>query len=307
MKTIAITGAEGFIGNQFVKYLISNREVFIYCLVKRGIKYDHIPINKNIKVIQFELSEADDLCDLLPNAVDVLYHFAWEGVNASYRYNFDVQVKNINYTLKILEMAQKIECKKVVFLGSAAEFACSNGIISSASIPNPSDAYSACKIASRYIAKVYSEKNGISAIWAILTSIYGAGRDDNNLLSYTIKKLLNNEIPCVTNLEQKWDYLHIDDLVVALKEIGEKGINGKEYFVGSGQVKTLLEYVTEIRNMINPLAEINIGALPYKRGRIDHSVVDISDLLHDTEYTSRISFREGIVDVINYYKSLKGI
>lgn len=75
--------------------------------------------------------------------------------------------------------------------------------------------------------KAYCAFQGLDLIWPLITSIYGTGRDDNNLLSYVIKSFLKGEKPSTTKLEQRWDYLHVEDLMRALYLLGLKGKGGK--------------------------------------------------------------------------------
>ena len=147
-----------------------------------------------------------------------------------------------------------------------------------------------------------SRQTGISLIWTLITSIYGPGRDDNNLLSYAIKTLLKGEKPSFTRLEQQWDYLYIDDLMGALFALGNKGVGGKVYPIGSGEHRQMREYVEIIRRLINPNAELGIGDLPYKTAQIDNQIMDISELIRDTSFSRRYSFEQGIQKTIDFFK-----
>ena len=155
------------------------------------------------------------------------------------------------------------------------------------------------------MCQTYGRQNGISLIWAVITSIYGPGRNDDNLITYCIKTLLKGEKPSFTGLEQQWDYLYIDDLIDALVAVGEKGIGGKTYPIGSGENKQIVEYVKIIRDMIDPTLPLGIGDIPYKNKTIDNQILDISELNEDTGFTARYSFESGIKLTIDYYKNAK--
>ena len=55
--------------------------------------------------------------------------------------------------------------------------------------------YSASKVATRYVCQTYARLHNIDLIWTLITSIYGSGRNDNNLISYAIQSLLKGEKP----------------------------------------------------------------------------------------------------------------
>lgn len=83
--------------------------------------------------------------------------------------------------------------------------------------------------------------------WLLIGSVYGPGRNDNNILTYTIKALLNNEKTKFSKLEQMWDYIYIDDLIDALYLVGNYGKPGAVYPVGSGIAIPLREYIEKIK------------------------------------------------------------
>ncbi len=210
--------------------------------------------------------------------VDTIYNMAWIGVNAKDRNNAPLQLSNVKCNLEVAEFAKRNGISRLLVPGSAAQNACSGRVIDGTGSPAPSDLYSAAKVATYYYLNTFCILNGIELIWPLVTSIYGTGRDDNNLLSYVIKSFLKGEKPSTTKLEQKWDYLHVEDLMVALYLLGQHGKGGTIYPVGSGESRTLREYVEIIRDSIDSSLPIGIRVVPYKNSKIDNQVLDISSL-----------------------------
>lgn len=302
MNKVLVIGANGFLGTKLTLALASNG-YSVVALVDRRFPYDSIKCQTNIQTIEFVLEEIDSLEGEAFLNIDVLYHFAWAGVNAAYRNTAEVQVQNVMFGLKVMEFAERNHIHKVIIPGSAAEVSCSSGVITGHEIPAPSDMYSASKVATRYICMNYARQHNVGLIWTLITSIYGPGRDDNNLLSYTITTLLKGDKPSTTKLEQKWDYLHIKDLVSALILLGEKGIPGKIYPIGSGEYRQMRNYVETIRDLINPSLPLGIGDLPYKTDVVDNQMMDISEIKADTGYSPKICFDQGIQEVITFFKT----
>ena len=102
----------------------------------------------------------------------------------------------------------------------------------------------------------------------------------------------------ISNDYSKWDYLHLEDLLQAFYLIGSKGKRNLVYPVGSGDVRSLSEYVLSIGRVLNKTELIGIGEIPYKNNFIDNSVPDISELLN-IGYKSNCKFDEKILDIIN--------
>ena len=305
MKNVLIIGASGFLGTLLSKKLASLGYV-VLALVDKRFPYDSIKGIKNITVREFVLEEIDDLYDDPSfNDIDTLYHFAWAGVNASARNDSEGQVQNVMFGLRVMEFASHHHIKRIVIPGSASEVSCSGSIITGKEIPAPSDMYATTKVATRFICQTYARQHDLELIWTLITSIYGPGRKDNNLISYAIQSLLNGEKPSTTGLEQKWDYLYVDDLIRAMILLGEYGIPGKIYPIGSGEHRQIREYVEEIRNIINPELPLGIGELPYKNPDvIDNQIIDISELSKDTGFVPKYSFSRGIKETIEYFKKL---
>lgn len=303
MNKVIVIGANGFLGNKLTRYL-SEKSLSIMAFVPKGFDYSNVSSIPGIKCIEFSfgnLYALDTLDDI--KGVDTIYNMAWIGVNAKDRNNEELQLSNVQCNVEVVQFAKRNGIKRLVVPGSAAQYACSGRIIDGTGSPAPSDLYSAAKVATYYYCSTLCNLYGIELIWPLVTSIYGTGRDDNNLLSYVIKSFLKGEKPSTTKLEQRWDYLHVLDLIKALYLLGEKGIGGNIYPVGSGESKSLKEYVEIIRDLINPELSIGIGDLPYKTSRIDNQVLDINELKEDTGFIPQYTFSEGIQEVINFFKT----
>lgn len=303
MQKVIILGANGFIGTNLCRAL-SARGISVLAFVDARFSYDLISEMPHVKCYEFSLetlglTDTSELKD-----ADIIYHLAWEGVNAKYKNEAEVQAQNIMHGLKVLEFAKNNGIKKVLIPGSAAEVSCGNGIITGKETPAPSDLYSATKVATRYLCQTYARLNGIDLIWTLITSIYGPGRDAGDLISYSIKSLLKGEKPSYTKLEQCWDYLYIDDLIGALIALGERGQGGKIYPIGSGEHRPMRKYVEEIKNLINPKSPLGIGELPYKNpNKIDNQIIDISELTKDTGFIPDYDFTTGIQKTISFFNN----
>lgn len=303
MRKVLIIGANGFLGNKLTQYLLE-KGIEIVAFVPIGFDYSNVSCLPGVTSVEFSFGSLESLDHIEPiKGVETIYNMAWIGVNAKDRNNATLQLSNVQCNLEVAQYAKRNEILRLIVPGSAAQYACSGRVIDGTGAPAPSDLYSAAKVATYYYLSTYCSLNGIDLIWPLVTSIYGTGRDDNNLLSYVIKSFLNGGKPSTTKLEQKWDYLHVEDLMVALYLLGQKGKGGKMYPVGSGEISTLREYVEIIRDAIDPTLPIGIGDIPYKNSKIDNQVLDITSLKEDTGFEPSISFSGGIQDVISFFKN----
>ncbi|WOO35453.1 NAD(P)-dependent oxidoreductase [Anaerocolumna sp. AGMB13020] len=297
MKKVIIMGANGFIGSHLaIMFLKENWDV--YCLVQNKSNFELDGSN----IIEFELNKLNELEGKLPTNADLFYNLAWIGVSSTYKNDFEIQSQNIAHSLEALKLAEKLKCSKVIYPGSVSEYAYAETPVNGRNLPCPADMYSACKTSVHFICDLYSRQNNLEFLWVLIPSIYGPGREDNNIITYAIKTFLSNKKPSFTKLEQMWDYLYIDDLIAALYLLGQQGIGGKTYVVGTGNSYPLSKYIEIIRDIINPSLPMGIGELPYKTTKVDNSIVDITLLTEDTDYKPRYTFYQGIVNTIEYFK-----
>lgn len=233
---------------------------------------------------------------------DVMYHLAWGGVASEEKNDVELQIQNINLTLDALDLCKKIKCPKFIAAGTVAEYSLSNDIIDMNAQQTPNDIYGAAKVATHYFLDVKARAVSQPYIWAILPSTFGERRNDSNIITYTIKTLLKGESPQYGNLLQMWDFLYVKEVARALVALGELGHCNKIYGIGSGEFRMLRDYIIEIRDIINPKIELGIGEIESFSSNTFSSCANIYSLVKDTGYMPHISFHEGIIRTIDYYK-----
>ena len=119
------------------------------------------------------------------------------------------------------------------------------------------------------------------------------------MISRIIKDLKTGNTPKLTEGKQEWDYLYSEDAASALRLLGEKGIDGKTYVLGSGETMTIREYVEIIRDTVAPGMDIDFGAVPYGVNQVMYLCADVSELNEDAGWEPAIDFATGIKIVLN--------
>lgn len=306
MKKVIILGANGYIGSKFTEYLSKTNEYEITAFVQKDSFIGLIEKFNNVQVLEFTLDSIQTINNSELYNSDCLFNFAWAGVSTTYKNNYEIQIENLSYVKNILDFLLLHKIKKYIALGSASECVYGDKAINSNSLPAPCDAYSACKISAKYISEVFCKQNNILFNWVRISSVYGPGRNDNNIISYTIKSILNNEKTSYTKLEQFWDYIYIDDLLLGIEMIFKKGKPFISYPIGNGKSMPLNYYITMIKNLINPQFELGIGELNYKLGIPDNCYIDMTETYSDTGFVCKVSFDNGIVKTIKFLTDLGG-
>ena len=254
MKTVLITGCNGYIGSKLVLKFLSKDFLVI------GIDISSVDNcvfkHKNFKYIRVDYNKID------------------REIFSSFEIDIDISI-----TKNILEFCRDLGIKHLLISGSRSEFSRYDKPVTGYELDCPSDFYAATKCYIRKLAYTFCIDNGINLNYLIITSVYSEDRKDGNLINLTIKTLLANKMMDTTKLEQMWDYIYIDDLIEAMFLIGLKGAANKIYPIGSGDVHPLLYYVKLVSEVLNKSHLLNIGAIPYKNAFIDNSIPNVTNLM----------------------------
>lgn len=302
MRSAIVTGADGFICSHLIRELLQH-DVKVTAVILPGFE-NHpriLPIRDSVNLVTWDYRSADEIQGKMPDA-DVLYHFAWQGVAPEKRKLLQAQLPNIQICLNTMELAVRKKVRKFIFPGSTNEYMYCQEPISSQSKPNADNAYGAVKLAARFLCREFAAEHQISFIYSVIAGIYSEDRRDSNVVFYVIDCLLKGISPELTALQQKVNYVHIDDVVNGLYLIGEKG-KKDWYGIGSEENLPLCEYIEQIHKLVAPEAPLGIGRIPYKPGtKLPHSMVDITEIVNDVGYAPGVSFQNGIQRVIQKIK-----
>ena len=300
-----MTGPTGAIGVALIEQCINeNIEVYALCR-KDSRRISNIPQSPLVHIIFCDLQEMSEFNDDQIKGADVFYHFGWAATIGAGRNDMPLQIQNIQYTIDAVHLAKRLGCSVFVGAGSQAEYGRVEGKLN-AEVPTfPENGYGMAKLCAGQMSRVECEKLGLKHIWTRILSIYGPYDGDATMITSTIKKLLNGQIPELTKGEQMWDYMYSKDVAKAFVALGDRGVHGKIYCLGSGQVRPLKEYIEILRDKIDVKAKLGFGEIPYAPKQVMYLCADISDLQNDTGFTPQISFEKGIQETIDWIKSGK--
>lgn len=298
MNIVIVTGADGFLGSHLVRYLSEQGLAICALVIPNSPNRRRIEKIPNTQIIECNLSEWDNLADSLPKAPVAFIHLAWAGVSPEERNSVGLQYSNVDISLNAVRLAAAVHTQRFILPGSTTEYTDCGHEINEMSCPSPQNAYGAAKISARYLCSELCKELGVPYIYAVITGIYAADRKDSNVIYYTITELLQKKRPSFTKLEQLWDYVYIDDVVLALYLIAMKGKPGAFYSIGHGDNWPLSNYIYQIRDIIDSTLPLGIGEIPYKDNKLPRSCVDLRPLSEDTGFEPTIPFDVGIRRVI---------
>lgn len=301
MRRVVVSGATGAIGTALTKQLVDQGvEVLVLCR-KDSKRIKNIIESPLVKMKYCALNELVDVTNDTGNEYDVFYHFAWAGAAGPGRNDMYMQNNNVKYAIDAVSVAKRFGCKKFIGAGSQAEYGRHEGLLKSETPTFPETGYGYAKLCAGQMTRDYAHQIGIEHIWVRILSVYGPNDGAQSMVMSTINKLKAGEIPQFTKGEQLWDYLYSGDAANAFCLLGDKGVDGKTYVLGSGKARPLSEYITIIRNEVNPNAKIELGAIPYGPKQVMYLQADIEELKKDTGFIPMMGFEDGIKNILKDY------
>lgn len=300
---IIITGPTGAIGMALInRYLQENVQIISICH-KGSSRINQISKNSLINIVEADLSDLSKLNKenigiSSEDNVDIFYHFAWAGTTGQARNNMPLQIENIQYTIDAVRLAHRLGCHTFIGAGSQAEYGRVEGLLDANTPAFPENGYGMAKLCAGQMSRQLCDTLGIRHIWTRILSVYGPYDGAGSMVTSTINKLINGEKASFTPGEQMWDYLYSDDAAEAMYLLSQRGVHGRIYVLGSGKVKMLKEYISQIystvKEVTSNIGELGIGDIPYADKQVMYLGADITQLREDTGFEPKVEFEDGI-------------
>jgi len=297
---VAITGATSMTGIALTKLALEEGHEVIAIVRSGSSGVKDLPSSKKIKIRECDISDYGSIAGA--DKCNIFFHLAWNKTAAGGRDDMDVQLKNLEYTLDAVRLAKSWGASAFVGVGSQAEYGLLNERAGSDTPTNPTSGYGIAKYSAGKMSAILCKQMGMKCCWARIFSSYGEYDRDYTLIMYLIRTLLSGNSPELTKCEQIWDYVYTGDVARALLAMGLHGKDGSTYPIGSGECRPLKEYVTEIRESIDPKIELRFGVKEYYPHQQMFLCADIDELTKDTGFVPKYTFREGIARTVSFVR-----
>ena len=294
MKSVIITGANGFLGSALVNRFF-NEGYQIFALVKDRNEDVSSIVGKS-EIIYSELCDPALEGKLQAARGAVFYHFAWQGVNGADKADIYVQQNNITMALRCADLAKKLECTKFLCAGTVAE----NAVKSLPRLQNVTGGmfYGVAKHCAHILLEAYCKNIGLDFIWMQFSNIYGPHNKTGNLINYTVSCVKRGEPALFGPANQPYDFIYIDDLIEAVYRLVVVHTSRHCYFIGSGEPRALKEYLLETGSLMNRADLIRTGVRLDDGIQYNFDMFDISSLVSEVGNYVKTTFRHGILATI---------
>lgn len=309
MGKILVTGGAGFIGSNFVHYLLENTDHSVVVLDKMTYAANEMSL-AGLPADRFELVKGDiadtDIVDPLVKAADAVVHYAAESHNDNSLNDPTPFIHtNLIGTFTLLEAVRRHKTRyhhistDEVFgdleLDDPAKF-------TETTPYNPSSPYSSTKAGSDLLVRAWVRSFGIEATISNCSNNYGPYQHIEKFIPRQITNILAGIQPKLygEGLNVR-DWIHASDHSSAVHTILEKGKIGETYLIGAdGEVNN----ITVLRSILRLMGQSE-DAFEHVVDRPGHDLryaIDGSRLRAELGWEPQFTnFEAGLKDTIAWY------
>lgn len=246
-----VTGGDGFIGSHLSASLVRDGQLVRSLARSKSRRHDW-PGSENVEQHIGDFGVKADAARAL-RGIDVCFHLACSTTPKTSNEDplFDINA-NLMATVRLLEVARSSGLKRLIFVSSGGTV---YGPSSVSRIPEthptrPICSYGILKLAIEHYLGLFSELYGLSYKVIRAANVYGEGQrsagGQGAAAAFLASALDKRPIEIWGDGSAVRDYVHIDDVVAALKKAAAISSNETVFNVGSGTGHSLLELLDAI-------------------------------------------------------------
>lgn len=320
MKTCLITGGAGFIGTNFVKYMLNKYGSGIKLIV-----LDKLTYAGNLGNLEDELTKIEfikgDICNrelveyiFAQYRIDYVVNFAAEShVDRSIEKPQVFLETNILGTQNLMNVAKKnwgigeneyrdgvkfIQVSTDEVYGSLGK----TGYFTEETPLAPNSPYSASKAGADVLVRAYHETFNFPMNITRCSNNYGPYQFPEKLIPlFTTNAMEDKELPLYGDGKNIRDWLHVKDHCRAIELVMSEGEKGEVYNIGGNNEKTNLEITEAILESLGKPKSL-IKFVKDRPGHDRRYAIDSSKIQQELGWEPEYTFEEGIRETIQWYK-----
>ncbi|MGL9788409.1 dTDP-glucose 4,6-dehydratase [Enterococcus sp. DIV2469a] len=308
---VLITGGAGFIGSNFIRFVmektestIVNLDLLTYAANLEFLK--EIQQLPNYHFIQGNIKDSTLVMMTIQKfKIDCIINFAAEShVDNSIKNAEDFIQTNIVGTASLLECARlsKIRCLQIStdeVYGSLTE-----GYADENTFLNPSSPYSASKAAADHLVMSYHKTYDLNVNIVRAANNYGPNQYKEKLIPLMLHQISNNKpLPVYDNGLNKRDWLYVEDFCRAIFIILECGKTGEIYNVSAHEE---IDNLTLVKKLCH-LCSYDERMIEFVEDRLGHDyryAMETSKI-ESLGWKPKTKLEEGLIKTVKWYSETK--
>lgn len=313
---ILVTGGAGFIGSNFVLYML---ESYPECRIVNVDKLTYAGNMENLaslegdsrhRFVKLDICERERIEELLlAERPDAVVNFAAEShVDRSIQGPHVFIQTNVLGTLSMLEAGRKAEVPVFIQIGTDEVYGAlgETGYFTEESPIRPNSPYAASKAGADHLVRAYHKTYGMDTRITRCSNNYGPFQFPEKLIPLMMTNALEGRpLPVYGDGLHVRDWIFVTDHCRALDLVLEKGRAGEIYNIGGVEAKPNLEVVKAIIAAVGA-DESLIRFVPDRPGHDRRYAIDNSKIRSQLGWQPEVDFAAGIGKTLQWYKEHTG-
>lgn len=301
---ILVTGSSGTIGTRLCEKLLERGDTVT------GVDWVANKWQENVEAVTLhaDLRDEDETEELdLPDDVDAVVHLAANARVYELVEHPDRALDNVLTLFNTLELARKRDIKRFLFASSREGY----GNIQAdrytedlVRVENCESPYTASKVAGEAMVEAYTRCYGIDHVIFRFSNVYGMYDDSVRVVPRFIRLARAGEPLTIYGKDKCLDFTFIDDAVAGILAALDRFESAKNdtYNIATGEGTTILHLAERIKELLQSRSALEIG--PSRIGEVIRYIADISKAKNKLGYDPQVSFEEGIVKAVEWYRTV---
>jgi dTDP-glucose 4,6-dehydratase len=307
---ILITGGAGFIGSNFVVYMLNkypnyqiiNLDALTYAGNLENLK--DVVMNENYTFIKGDIGDHSLIESIFQKGIDIVANFAAEShVDRSILDPGIFVQTNVMGTQVLLEAAKKYKIKKFVQVSTDEVYGTlgATGLFTEDTPLQANSPYSASKAGGDLLVRAYHETFGLPINITRCSNNYGPYQFPEKLIPLMFSNAVHDKsLPVYGDGLNIRDWLHVEDHCSAIDLVIHKGVDGEVYNVGGSNERTNIQIVKTILAILDKPESL----ITYVGDRLGHDRrygIDATKITRELDWKPKYHFESGIKSTIDWY------
>ena len=300
MKTVILTGANGFIGRQAIAPLLE-RNYEVHAVSRVAPTADLI--FENVVWHQVNLLDERETAAICAKIKAThLLHFAWYVEHGKF-WNASENKIWLDASVSLIEKFKANSGERIVISGTCAEYEWgADAVLSEEKTPvRPQNFYGECKLE---LQKKLAAAE-VSQAWGRIFFLFGECEHPRRLIASVINSLLKDEFADCSHGGQIRDFMYVRDVADAFAALLDSDVQGAVN-IASGKARTIKEIVLQAADLLGRREMVRFGKIASAENEPESIVADTRRLNEEVGWTERYGILRGLEQTIEFWKSRIG-
>ena len=310
MTHVLVTGGCGFIGSNFIRYLLhSEPEVQVTNLDKLTYagnlaNLHDLADHPRYRFVRGDIADRDTVRAVVPG-VQTIFNFAAEShVDRSIHDCGPFVRTNVLGTQTLLDAAREFGVARFLQISTDEVYGSlgPTGYFTEETPLAPNSPYSASKAAADLLVRSYHHTYGLPAIITRSSNNYGPYQFPEKLIPLFITNLLHDQpVPVYGTGTNVRDWIHVQDHCRAIALVWRRGRVGQVYNIGGECERTNLQITHALLEALGKPKSL-IRFVPDRPGHDLRYALDCTKIKTELGWRPEIPFEEGLRQTIRWYQ-----